>query len=191
MDFAFTHDFNILQHLTDTQLVHRTLQRKGDATLAFAHLYGRYQRKVSAYVGAKVGYNHGISDDVLQDTFMLAWHKLEQLKDHDKFFPWLITIARNTALDVLRDKKRVNEISHLLSIEEGAEEPFDLTQTEQLLATLAVLDREIVVMRAVLESTFEDISQQLNLTLSATKMRYYRALDKLKAEQSSLENMDV
>lgn len=165
--------------------MHRTLQRKGDATLAFAHLYARYQRKIAAYVGAKVGYNHGIRDDVLQDTFMQAWHKLEQLKDHDKFFPWLITIARNTALDVLRDKQRVDEISHLLSLEEEeADEPFDLTQTERLLATLDVMDREIVVMRAVLESTFEDIGRQLNLTLSATKMRYYRALDKLKAEQS-------
>jgi DNA-directed RNA polymerase specialized sigma24 family protein len=37
----------------------------------------------------------------------------------------------------------------------------------------------VVAMRAVLESTFADIDQQLNVTLSATKMRLYRALDKL------------
>lgn len=151
--------------------------------MAFAYLYARYQRKVSAYVGAKVGYNHGISDDVLQDTFMLAWHKLEQLKDPEKFFPWLVTIARNSALDVLRDKQRVDEISHLLRQEEEADEPLDLTETERLLASLETIDREIVVMRAVLECSFEEIGQQLSLTLSATKMRYYRALDKLKAEQ--------
>jgi RNA polymerase sigma-70 factor (ECF subfamily) len=191
LDFVFTDDVNHLQHLTDRQLVHKTLQRKEDGTLAFAYLYARYQQKISAYIGAKVGYNQSIIDDVLQDTFMVAWHKLEQLKDHDKFFPWLITIARNTALDVLRDKHRVDEISHLLSLEEEADEPFDLTVSERLLATLDVLDREIVVMRAVLEGTFEDIGRQLNLTLSATKMRYYRALDKLKAQQSLSQGIDV
>ncbi|MEI8648689.1 sigma factor-like helix-turn-helix DNA-binding protein [Paraglaciecola sp. Hal342] len=37
-------------------------------------------------------------------------------------------------------------------------------------------------MKAVLECSFEEISSQLGLALSASKMRYYRALDRLKSE---------
>ena len=37
-----------MQALTDIQLVKRTLQRRGDASLAFAKLYGRYQGKIAA-----------------------------------------------------------------------------------------------------------------------------------------------
>jgi RNA polymerase sigma-70 factor (ECF subfamily) len=172
-----------MHSLSDTQLVKRTLQRRGDASLAFAKLYGRYQHKVAAYVGAKVNYNQALVDDVLQDTFMTAWNKLEQLKDANKFFPWLVTIACNTAMDVLRDKKRVEQLSSLLSLDDEVAEPeLDLGETEQILSTLDPTDREIVVMKAVLEYSLEEIATQLSLKLSATKMRYYRALDKLKAE---------
>ena len=176
-----------MQHLTDIQLVKRTLQRRGDASLAFAKLYGRYQAKIAAYIAAKVSYNPSLVDDVLQDTFMTAWHKLEQLKEHDKFFPWVVTIARNTAMDVLREKKRVDDISHLLNQEEPeteTEEELDLGATEKMLVNLDPVDREIVVMKAVLECSFEEISAQLGLALSASKMRYYRALDKVKSEVS-------
>ncbi|MGY0591332.1 MAG: sigma factor-like helix-turn-helix DNA-binding protein, partial [Paraglaciecola chathamensis] len=90
---------------------------------------------------------------------------------------------RNTAMDVLREKKRVDDISYLLNQEEPeTEEDIDLGETEKMLANLEPLDREIVVMKAVLECSFEEISSQLGLALSASKMRYYRALDRLKSE---------
>jgi RNA polymerase sigma-70 factor (ECF subfamily) len=66
--------------------------------------------------------------------------------------------------------------------DEVAEPELDLGETEQILSTLDPIDREIVVMKAVLEYSLEEIATQLSLKLSATKMRYYRALDKLKAE---------
>jgi len=176
-----------MDSLSDAQLIKRTIQRRGDASLAFARLYGRYQHKVAAYVGAKVNYNHALVDDVLQDSFMTAWNKLEQLHDANKFFPWLVTIARNTAMDVLRDKKRVEALSSLLSLDEEVAEPeLDLGETEQILLLLEPIEREIVVMKAVLEYSLEEIAIQLSLKLSATKMRYYRALDKLKAELAHL-----
>ena len=176
-----------MDSLSDAQLIKRTIQRRGDASLAFARLYGRYQHKVAAYVGAKVNYNHALVDDVLQDSFMTAWNKLEQLQDANKFFPWLVTIARNTAMDVLRDKKRVEALSSLLSLDEEVAEPeLDLGETEQILLLLEPIEREIVVMKAVLEYSLEEIATQLSFKLSATKMRYYRALDKLKTELAHL-----
>lgn len=175
-----------MDNLSDAQLVKRTLQRKGDAALAFAKLYGRYHVKIAAYIGAKVNYNKSIIEDVQQETFTIAWNKLEQLKDVEKFFPWLVTISRNAAMDVLREKKRVNELEAILKIDNDDkvdELISELGDTEQLLTTLEPLDREVVVLKVLLEYSFEEISNKLSLSISATKMRYYRALDKLKALQ--------
>lgn len=170
-----------MDYLSDAQLVNRALQRRGDASQAFALLYGRYQSKVAAYIGARVNYNTALMEDVLQDTFTRAWQKLEQLQEADKFFPWLVTIARNTALDSLRDKKRVNDLATILKVEEeDLHEAPDLGETEKLLATLDPSDREIVVLKIILEYSFDEIAIKLSVSVSATKMRYYRALDKLK-----------
>ncbi|MFT5313807.1 MAG: RNA polymerase sigma-70 factor (ECF subfamily), partial [Paraglaciecola sp.] len=53
-----------MDSLSDAQLIKRTIQRRGDASLAYAMLYGRYQHKIAAYVGAKVNYNQALVDDV-------------------------------------------------------------------------------------------------------------------------------
>lgn len=160
----------------------RTLQRKGDAAPAFAQLYSRYQRKIAAYVSAMVNYNQAVIDDVLQDTFLTAWKKINLLQDETRFFQWLVTIARNTAMDALRDKKRTDEISEIFSVDEDSEqdEPIDMGQTESMLASLDSEERETVVYKAILEYSFEEIAAVLGNSVSAVKMRYYRALEKLK-----------
>lgn len=183
--FGYTKDEidALLKTLTDSQLVKRTIQRKTDASPAFAELYGRYQRKLAAYVSAKVNYNQSLIDDVIQDTFSTAWKNIHQLKDSEKFFQWVVTIARNNAMDVLRDRKKAQELNEIFGVDESSEQPetLDLGETEAILATLSDDEREIVVYKAILEYSFEEIACELNQTLSATKMRYYRAMEKLKA----------
>jgi len=43
------------------------------------------------------------------------------------------------------------------------------------------IDREILVLRFVAELEFQEIASIMNLGLSATKMRYKRALDRLRS----------
>ena len=44
------------------------------------------------------------SMDLLQDTFVKAFNSLEQLKDPDKFTPWVKQIAVNNALQYVKKK---------------------------------------------------------------------------------------
>ncbi len=171
-----------MKTLSDSQLVKRTGQRKADAALAFAELYGRYQGKVAAYVSAKVNYNQALIDDVIQDTFMTAWKNIHQLRDSERFFQWIVTIARNNAMDVLREKKKTDELGELFGISDESIQPdaIDLGETEAILSALAADERETVVYKAVLEYSFEEIAAELQQSVSAVKMRYYRAMEKLK-----------
>ena len=60
------------------------------------------------------------SMDLLQDTFVKAFNSLEQLKDPDKFTPWVKQIAVNNALQYVK-KKRPILFSQMQSSEADSE----------------------------------------------------------------------
>ena len=45
--------------------------------------------------------------DVLQDSYLKAFRRLDQLGDPSKFRAWVKSIARNQAVDVLRQKAAI------------------------------------------------------------------------------------
>src|SRR5690242_20529513 len=73
--------------------------RRGDRD-AFAEIYARFAGAVHAVVLARVRW--GEAGDVVQDVFLIAWERLPNLRDPAAFPGWLMTIARNRALDALR-----------------------------------------------------------------------------------------
>ncbi len=166
--------------LSDEKLVAITLQKQGDAAAAFAQLFNRYQKKVSAYLSYQTQLDHSHIQDILQDAFLTAWNKIEQLHDPEKFFQWIVTISRNAMIDHVRGLKRTT-----LLIEALSEQPqhdttkIVATSANKLLAKLAEDERDIIALKAVFEFSFDEIAEQLNISTSAAKMRYYRAIEKL------------
>ena len=53
---------------------------------------------------------------------------------------------------------------------------------EEALGKLNPEDREIIILRFISELSLKEISGTMEINLSATKMRFYRALEKLKNE---------
>lgn len=54
--------------------------------------------------------------DVLQDTYLTAFQKLEQLKESNSFRAWVRSIAHNKTLNALRDR-RVLYTASVVSVE--------------------------------------------------------------------------
>ena len=71
---------------------------------AFDRLVDRYSRRISALVYQKVG-NSSDGDDLVQEIFVKAYAMLPQLKDHERFGPWLYQIGQTTVIDFLRRKQ--------------------------------------------------------------------------------------
>ncbi len=61
--------------VTDAQLIARCIV--GDDRHAFAELVKRHQSAVRACLRKLTTGNHGLADDLAQDTFVLAWRNLE------------------------------------------------------------------------------------------------------------------
>jgi RNA polymerase sigma-70 factor (ECF subfamily) len=72
---------------------------------AYAMLVRRYERLVRATVLRKLPDRHQ-ADDVVQDTFLIAYQSLVTLKDNTRFGPWLLGIARNRTARSYRNSAR-------------------------------------------------------------------------------------
>jgi RNA polymerase sigma-70 factor, ECF subfamily len=85
----------------DAALVRRLLQRD---VSAFEELYDRHSRIVFALV-LRILQQASTSEEVVQDVFLQLWRSAAQYDEsRGPFVPWLLTLARNRALDQLRLK---------------------------------------------------------------------------------------
>ncbi|HEY1171964.1 MAG TPA: RNA polymerase sigma factor [Verrucomicrobiae bacterium] len=71
--------------------------RAGD-TEAFAALVGRYQQMIDALTWRMTG-SLADAQDLAQETFIQAYHSLDQFEDRSKFSTWLYQIAVNKCLN--------------------------------------------------------------------------------------------
>lgn len=86
----------------DAQLVQLGVQGDRDA---FGRLVARYQSPVCALAYSACG-NISQSEDLAQETFITAWHKLRDLREPEKFKFWLFGIARNLINNAARKQTR-------------------------------------------------------------------------------------
>jgi RNA polymerase sigma-70 factor (ECF subfamily) len=85
----------------DATLVHRLLQQD---VKAFEQLYGRHSRIVYALV-LRILQQASTAEEVVQDVFLQLWRNAASYNvERGSFVPWLLTLARNRALDQLRLK---------------------------------------------------------------------------------------
>ncbi len=103
---------------SDAALVHLLLQND---VSAFEKLYDKYSRVVYSLV-LRIVQQSGPAEEVVQDVFLQVWRNSAQYDENrGPFFPWLITLARNRALDSLRlkserQRRLENQTEELFSV---------------------------------------------------------------------------
>ena len=78
--------------------------RSGDQE-AFRALVDRHGRALFALAFRLTGNSHD-AEDVVQETFVKAWRRLDEFEARSQFSSWLHRIAANTAYDLLRSRRR-------------------------------------------------------------------------------------
>lgn len=104
----------------------------------FAELVRRYEPLARAAVVAILKDMH-LTQDVLQESFLLAYINLRKLADRSRFGPWVLKIARRQALRV-RSKRNSNDVAIETDELAAAEEDCQLdTDSRELLDAVARL----------------------------------------------------
>jgi RNA polymerase sigma-70 factor, ECF subfamily len=84
---------------------------------ALRSLYDRHRPQVWRLARAFADLDADDVDDVVQEAFVRAFRSLPTLKDHARFAPWLLTIARNRALSRLARRRAGVELTEELTRE--------------------------------------------------------------------------
>ena len=71
----------------------------------FVQQITEHQNRVYGYVYSLLG-DHARAADVVQETNLVLWRKIDEFQEDKPFLPWAFAIARFQVLAHLRDKKR-------------------------------------------------------------------------------------
>jgi RNA polymerase sigma-70 factor (ECF subfamily) len=90
--------------ISDLELVTRVTSSNDQA--AFQLLVERHQSAIRGFLRRLASGDHGLADDLAQDTFLLAYRKMHTLKSGSSVSSWLHTIAYRQFLQFTRKHAR-------------------------------------------------------------------------------------
>ena len=156
---------------------------------AFAALVEHYQGIVSAVALNIVG-DFQQSEDIAQESFLIAWSKLTELSEPAKFPAWLCGIARNCSNNWLRQQKR-NPLAQSVEFTNATDKPaVETEQTDkadaqlvwQSLSDIPETYREPMLMFYRHGAKTSEIADALELTEETVRQRLSRGRKLLKSE---------
>ena len=169
--------------LTDEQLVSLFIETQKN--LYFEQIYDRYCDKVYRKCLSFVK-DDAKAEDFTHDIFLKLVLNLGSYKETAKFSTWLYSITYNYCIDQTRISKKYSEV--------GLDENFDLPdydddseiaelEAQQLNKAMKEIlpdEKSILMMKYQDDMSIKEISDSLNISESAVKMRLLRAKEKLR-----------
>lgn len=180
-----------LEQLEEAELILRCQAELPYVMLAFAELVRRHERYVFNVCRRYLGSEQD-AEDTTQEVFMRVFHALQGFEGRSQFRTWLYRIAMNQCHGVAAKRQHYVPVENddgesLLdglagedSPEAGLEQDEERDCVQNSLQQMRTQDMEILNLRFMGELSLEEIAVTLNGKLSATKMRFYRAMEQFK-----------
>ena len=162
--------------------------------VAFTSVLDYYWNEVYGFM-LKRTENETDAEDITIETFAKAFDKIASYNPEFQFNTWLIAIAKNVHIDMLRKKKSTlfiditdeedNQAYNVADSSPSAEDQLitqqNLSQLLQFIKQLKPHYQEVIQLRYFQELSYQEISEQLEEPLSNVKVKLLRA-KKLLAE---------
>ncbi len=158
---------------------------------AFAELVRRHQSLLRASIRKMTNGQIELSDDVAQETFILAWKNIKQFRHEARFSTWLYRIAFNVWQSEVRKKHEVLLDSEIMPEPEPVPPESAYTSTKHDLhrAMEGLNDAE---RSAILQCYYNDLSHDeaayvLGIPLGTVKTNILKAKEKMRAKLGAYE----
>ncbi|WP_052807057.1 RNA polymerase sigma factor [Mesobacillus subterraneus] len=167
------------------------------AKIDFDELYRLHSKRLTQ-IAYKITKDRQLAEDVVQETFIKAFKKVDTIVDEQKIASWLSAIAVRTAIDCLRAEKRkrwlpsdqsimekiYNDDCYEQSIEKEVEMLLFKEQLQHLLYLLSKESQQVLVLKLQYGLKENEIASRLNLKSGTVKTRLHRARKQLKKVMS-------
>ena len=169
------------ESLDDNELVARTLN--GDVR-SYEELVRRYERLVGRVLYSYARREISV-EDLVQETFLRAYDRLETFNPDYRFKTWLLAIANNLGVDTLRRRRETVEFNpetHAGSGQGPEAEALEADRSRSVQGAIATLPEAYsvpVVLRYSEGLSYAEIAEILDITIPAVKSRLFRARNML------------
>ena len=175
---------------------HLVAAARSGSSAAFAELREIYAQRVYRKL-LTVTRNREDAEDALQDAFLRAYLALQTFEERSSFYTWITTIAINSALMILRKRRRRSEVSfdtpsetgdavYVYEFSDGGPSPEHVCVDRQryafMLQSIWELPprlRQVIEMRMIESYSLREIAQSLRISQAAVKSRLSRARARL------------
>jgi RNA polymerase sigma-70 factor (ECF subfamily) len=122
--------------------------------------------------------------DVVQESIYKAISTIGTLKAPEYFKAWFYRIIINTALDLLRKRKKlvVLDDEALYSLDSSTDDNYKDTDLQKALDDLPVQYRSVIVLRFFEDLKIEEVAVVLDENANTIKTRLYKALKMLRLQ---------
>lgn len=150
-------------------------------------IYVKYFEIVKKYIFC-LTQNNDIAEELTQETFYKAVKKIDTFKGECKISTWLCQIAKNLWYNEFKKRKKQIEYNDQQFLEITSNDEIENIiisneETRDLLDKIKLLDkntRTIIVLRAIGNMSFKEISNVLGITENNARVVFYRGKEKLK-----------
>lgn len=154
--------------------------REGDPT-AIREIYGQYGRLLFTVARRIVG-TSALADEVVQESFVKAWRAASDFEATRDLAPWLVTITRRTAIDVVRREKAArreplgdDHAASLGQLDPDLEHSDDVWAVRHAVDQLPDEERDVVRLQHLDGCSHDEVAERLGIPVGTVKSRSFRA----------------
>lgn len=138
-----------------------------------------------------------MAEDVVQESFIKAFEKLNAFEGRASFKSWLFQIAVNTAKNKLRERRRATTDIDSVQLAVGAVAESSLVHSalsqeiQEEIDKLPTKQRTALILRVYEDLSFKEIADIMECPYDTAKANYRHALMKLKDSFEQKSDMSV
>ena len=167
-------------------IIEKTASRSVFKKLTYPHMKLLYNMALK-YCG-----NRYDAEDIVQETYLMAFNKFHQLRDKSKCKPWMLRILRNNFLKSYQKRKIQQKLSEndyveflKESLSQGAAEATlaktaDKKIVQDAINRLPVKYKEVLLLYYMEDLLYKEIAKTLDIPIGTVMSRLTRAREALK-----------
>jgi len=139
--------------------------------------------RLRRYARALVGDRY-VADDLVQDTLERAWNKFHLWRPGSDLRAWLFTIMHNVFVNQARRRRyEVEELTDEMSaaaVRATQGDQLELQDVDRVLRSISPEQREVVLLVAVEQLTYEEVSRALDIPIGTVMSRLSRGRERMR-----------
>ena len=177
------------------------IRSRGGDRAAFEELVRRTARLVNTRAYLETGDVHR-AEVLVQETFLIAWRSIRQVKEPGGFRPWLLSVLHSAVVDSARRENRKKRKpadcnppaldDAMLRVADSSPDPVESAQQhEERQRALSILRsmpedyRQVLMLRYLAGADYETIAQQLALSNGSLRGLLHRGLAMLRSQMEA------